>query len=185
MMSSALERFLDGYLNVVIERLRARCLALRGAHVGAKTRLESRVSVKRPTRLTFGKHCRIESYAFFKIEDDRARVELGDYVFVGRGVEFDATVHLSIGAHSLIAPGCFITDHAHNIAARTTIDSQGCSSAPTRIGKDVWIGARAVVLAGVNIGDGAVVGAGAVVTRDIAANAIAVGVPARVIGYRQ
>jgi acetyltransferase-like isoleucine patch superfamily enzyme len=52
------------------------------------------------------------------------------------------------------------------------------------IGDDVWLGANVVVLAGVSIGDGAVVAAGAVVTKDLPAQCIAAGVPAKVIGMR-
>lgn len=54
----------------------------------------------------------------------------------------------------------------------------------TRIGDDVWIGARAIVMAGTTIGSGAIVAAGAVVTRDVTPFAIVAGVPAKVIGYR-
>jgi len=64
------------------------------------------------------------------------------------------------------------------------IDAQGCSSAPVCIGDDVWIGARAVILPGVNIGRGAVIGAGAVVTRNVAANSVVAGVPARLLRDR-
>jgi acetyltransferase-like isoleucine patch superfamily enzyme len=180
-----LEQRVGAYIALASERMRARCLALRGANVGAKSRLEPHVRVNKPWRLKLGYHCRVESFSYFKIEEETARVELGNHVFIGRGVELDATTHISIGDHSLVAPGCFITDHSHNIEARTTIDAQGCLSEATRIGRDVWIGAHAIVLAGVTIGDGAVIGAGAVVNTDIAANAIAVGVPARVVGYRQ
>lgn len=52
------------------------------------------------------------------------------------------------------------------------------------IGNDVWIGARAIILDGVTIGDGAIVGAGAVVTKDVPAYAVVVGVPAKVLRYR-
>lgn len=58
------------------------------------------------------------------------------------------------------------------------------ASKKTKIGNDVWVGQNAVIMAGVNIGDGAVIGAGAVVTKDIPDYAIAVGVPAKVIKYR-
>ena len=55
---------------------------------------------------------------------------------------------------------------------------------PTVIGNDVWIGERAIVLLGVNVGNGAVIGAGAVVTKDVPPYAIVAGVPAKVIKYR-
>jgi len=56
---------------------------------------------------------------------------------------------------------------------------------PVQIGSDVWIGANCTILGGVQIGDGAVVGAGSIVNKDIPAYAIAVGNPARVIKYRK
>ncbi len=55
---------------------------------------------------------------------------------------------------------------------------------PVRIGSNVWIGVNALILPGVTINDGAVVGAGAVVTKDVSENAIVIGSPARVIKYR-
>ena len=54
----------------------------------------------------------------------------------------------------------------------------------TKIGNDVWVGENAIILAGVNIGDGAIIGAGAVVTKDVPPYAIVVGVPAKIIKYR-
>ena len=62
--------------------------------------------------------------------------------------------------------------------------TQPLQGAPVRIGNDVWIGAHAVVLKGVTIGDGAVIAAGAVVTKDVPAGVIAGGMPARVIRQR-
>ena len=61
---------------------------------------------------------------------------------------------------------------------------QGYECAEVVIGSDVWIGAHATILPGVTIGDRAVVGAGAVVTRDVGEGQVVVGVPARVIGSR-
>ena len=62
--------------------------------------------------------------------------------------------------------------------------SQSRKSAGVRIGDGVWLGAGAKILDGVSVGDHAVVGAGAVVREDVPASAIAVGIPARVVGSR-
>lgn len=107
-------------------------------------------------RTIFGHHCTIASYE-----------------------------HLSIGEDCLIAEMVSIRDHDHCFADLTTpIRDQGMTKAPIRIGRDVWIGGKATITKGVTIGDGAIIGANAVVTRDIPALAIAVGIPARVIKMR-
>ena len=103
---------------------------------------------------------------------------------IGRGCEIDVAESVTIGAHTLLAPNVFITDHTHNHAKAQRLDQQGSRVTPVVIGADAWIGAHAVVLAGVTIGDGAIVGAGAVVTKDVPPYAIVAGVPARVIGSR-
>ena len=100
------------------------------------------------------------------------------------GASASLAASVSIGAHTLIAPGVFITDHEHNHARGVRLDEQGRRIAPVVIGADVWLGTRAIVLAGVTIGDGAIVGAGAVVTTSVPAFAIVAGVPARRIGER-
>lgn len=165
--------------------LRAMVLRARGARVGAKARIGRGVRVDRPWAVELGPRCEIEEHVWLKVVDDRAAVRVGASSFLGRGVEIDASERVEIGAHVLLAPGVFITDHAHKTDAGQRIDAQGCTSSPVVIEDDVWLGARAVVLPGVRIGRGAVVGAGAVVTRDIPPETIAAGVPARAIGARQ
>jgi acetyltransferase-like isoleucine patch superfamily enzyme len=122
---------------------------------------------------------------YLKTVGDTARITLGEHAFIGFGTELDIALELNVGRHALIAPGCFITDHVHARRAGTRIDDQGTDSRAVVIGDDAWLGAHAVVLPGVRIGEGAVVGAGAVVTRDVPAGAIVAGVPARVIGQRK
>lgn len=169
---------------VAVGRLRAALLRARGAKIGAKSRIGRRFDVTTAAALRMGTMCEFEHDVFVKVASDGAGITLGDRVFVGRGVEFDISVELTIGSHTLIAPGCFITDHSHIHARAATIDSQGCVSSAVRIGRDVWIGANAIILPGVTIEDGAIIGAGAVVNRRVEAYTKVAGVPARALGAR-
>ena len=138
----------------------------------------------RPWAINIGHRSLVEDSVYLKVVADDATIDFGSYVFVGRGVEFDVQEKVSVGDHSLIAPGCFITDHEHGISPDRRIDQQPGIAKPVMIGNDVWLGANVTVVAGITIGDGAVVGAHAVVTRDVPAMAIVAGVPARVLRYR-
>lgn len=82
-------------------------------------------------------------------------------------------------------PFSYITDVNHGTAAGSLIRLQPYESRPVHIGSDVWFGVGVTVLPGVTVGDGAVLGARAVVTKDVPAGAIAVGSPARIIRYRK
>jgi len=92
---------------------------------------------------------------------------------------------LQIGCRCEIAPNCVFYPYNHGILPNRDIMSQTpCTKGGIIIGDGVWLGVGVIVLDGVRIGDGAVVGAGSVVTGDIPENAIAFGVPARVVKMR-
>lgn len=165
-------------------RLRCSLLRIRGAKIGIKTVVGARCGVDRPWGLLLGERTSIEQDVYLKLVDSEARLVLGNHVFVGKGCEFDVMSSVIVGAYTLFAPGCFVTDHNHGIAPDRRIDQQECVAQAVRIGEDVWLGTGVVVLPGVTIGDGAVIGAHAVVNRDIPAGAIAVGVPGKVVGWR-
>lgn len=165
-------------------RVRAFLWRLRGMRVGAKTRLGVRLEVFRPRGIALGARVELEHDVYLKLVDDAAQLTVGDFTFIGRGCEIDVALSVTIGAHTLLAPNVFVTDHTHNQERARRLDEQGNRTAPVVIGDDAWIGTGATILAGVTIGDGAVVGAGAVVTHDVAPYAIVAGVPARVIGAR-
>ena len=182
-MSRQFGRIVD-FGRIATARLRAwllRGLGCSGLHKGL---VGAGVRIDYPHGVRIGSRTQLESDVWLKLVDSKARLEVGQYGFIGRGVEIDVSKQVSIGDHVLIAPGVFITDHTHNIKSGILIDAQGCASAPVCIADDVWIGARAVILPGVNIGRGAVIGAGAVVTRDVAENSVVAGVPARVLRKR-
>jgi acetyltransferase-like isoleucine patch superfamily enzyme len=164
---------------------RAQLVGARGGRIGQRVRLGPSVRVDRPWTVALGERVEIEADVWFKVVANEARVDVGDYTFIGRGTEIDASDSVSIGARVLIAPGVFITDHGHVIEKRASIADHGCAAAPVVIGDGAWLGARSVVLPGVRVGRGAVVGAGAVVTRSVPDWAIVVGVPARILKVRE
>lgn len=91
----------------------------------------------------------------------------------------------TIGRGVSIAQGCAFYPYDHGIELDRSIRSQPLvSKGDIVVDDEAWLGTRVVVLAGVRIGSGAVVAAGSLVMRDVPANAIAAGVPARVIGMR-
>lgn len=179
-----LEGALRPMLEVANDRVRAALWQLRGAKVGAKVRVGAGCRVVRPWCLSVGNRAQLEHDVFVKITGEAARLSVGDHVFIGCRTEFDVSQRVMIGANVLIAPGCFITDHAHLHRAGASIASQGCESAAVMIGDDVWLGAHSIVLAGVTIGPGAIIAANSVVTANVDPMTIVAGSPARVVGTR-
>ncbi|MFL5843134.1 MAG: acyltransferase [Solirubrobacteraceae bacterium] len=89
-----------------------------------------------------------------------------------------------VGAGALLSPGVILVSGNHRIDTPGPVREQGFIELDVSIGAGAWIGAHAVVV-GVSVGENAVVGAGAVVLEDVPANAIAVGSPAKVVGWRE
>ncbi|WP_104111801.1 DapH/DapD/GlmU-related protein [Arthrobacter sp. N199823] len=106
-------------------------------------------------------------------------IRFGENVFLNSGCRFQDQGGIDIGAGSLIGHNAVITTLNHDM-----LPSRRADMHPARvvIGEGVWFGANVTVLPGVSIGDGAVVGAGAVVTKDVPAGAVVVGVPAKQVG---
>lgn len=127
-----------------------------------------------------GKNVNIERHAIFSPE-----CSIGDNSGIGINCEIYGPV--SIGNDVMMGPEVviYISGHAHE---RTDVPMrlQGSDAIkPVKIGNDVWIGRRVMIMPGVTIGDGVVIGAGAVVTKDIPDFAVVGGVPAKVSKYRK
>lgn len=107
-------------------------------------------------------------------------ITVEDHVYINFGCVILDCAEVTIGAHALLGPniGLYAVNHAADAEERI---SGGCSGKPIRIGKNVWLGGDVKVLAGVTIGDNAIIGAGSIVTKDIPPDVIAVGNPCRVI----
>src|SRR5215210_3400529 len=106
-------------------------------------------------------------------------IRLGAGVFLNFNCVILDVVEVAIGDRTQIGPGVQIlaADHPRDAAVRNSGLEFG---RPVRIGRNVWIGAGAIILPGVSVGDDALIGAGSVVTRDVPAGATAFGNPARV-----
>lgn len=105
-------------------------------------------------------------------------IKIGKNVFINACCRFQDQGGIEIGDGSLIGHNTTIAtlNHDFNPDKRANLHPS-----PVKIGKNVWIGSDSTILPGVEIGDGAVIGAGSVVTKNVPANSIAVGSPARVI----
>jgi acetyltransferase-like isoleucine patch superfamily enzyme len=127
------------------------------------------------------------SFAFNNRHLESPELIIGTGTFVGHDCAFTAAESIRIGDHCLLAGGVRISDQdGHPLDAEARRAGQTTPRdevRPVVIGNDVWIGARAVVLKGVTVGDRAVVGMGSVVTKDVPADCVVAGNPARVVKW--
>ena len=140
-----------------------------------------------PHQINIGNKVHIENNVVLKFDgffQNGQAIIIGSDVFIGTVTEFNIKYGITLGNHCLIASGCRFIDHDHGMERGRLMKEQPCPGEPIIIGNDVWIGANAVVLKGVHIGDGAIVAAGAVVTKSIPPYEIWGGVPAKKLGTR-
>ena len=170
--------------NGIPSEARMALLRMRGAQIGSGTRIPPRTLFTWPHQVKLGSRCILQSDIFFNFDhywSPGPSIVIGDRVFLGRGCEFNIRHRLEIGDDCLIASGCIFSDSNHGRNSHGPMNRQPVESSPIILGRNVWIGARCVILQGVAIGDGAVVGAGAVVTKSIPPGVVWGGVPARLL----
>lgn len=110
---------------------------------------------------------------------DKAEITIGDNCFFNHNCSLTAAENIVIGNQCMFANNFVVVDHDHDRKDGKILKE--LVSAPVKIGNNVWCGANVTVLKGVTIGDGAVIAAGSVVNRDVAAYSVVAGVPARKI----
>ena len=190
-------------------------LAVRGALYPGLFRMMGRgaaigrgVSLRHPGRISIGDGVMIDDLCVLDAQGSSAGLEIGDGVLVSRDTilcckEAPITIGpranfgwrcvvssvggVEIGEAALLAGDCYVGGGRYHLAdrARSIAEQGSYSRGAVVIGPRSWIGARAVVLDGVRVGEGAVVAAGAVVTEDVEAFSIVGGVPARPIRERE
>lgn len=139
----------------------------------------------KPSAMRFSGLTMINDGCYFNA--DGGSITVGNWTAFNIGGHINASCggNIVIGAHCPIGPGVVMRTANHCFEKKNVhIQEQGHQIGDIVIEDDCWIGANAIILGGVHIGKGAIIGAGAVVTKDIPSMAIAVGVPAKVLKYR-
>jgi acetyltransferase-like isoleucine patch superfamily enzyme len=120
-----------------------------------------------------------------KIRVHEGEVRIGAKTVMGQECTISAYQHVSIGSECIVADRVMLIDFDHGVVeVERPIRLQGIYKRDVRVGHNVWIGYGACVLRGVTVGDNAILGTSAVVTKDVPANAVVGGIPARVIRMR-
>jgi acetyltransferase-like isoleucine patch superfamily enzyme len=173
------------------------------SHLSEKGFVEHTAIINHPN-FRVGKHCFIGDKVIINERKNGGKIELGDRVEILRDTTLEtgsggqiiigdnSSIHpcchlysylepIEIGSGVMIAPSCALFSYNHGMVPNETIRKQPLQSkGPIIIGNEAWIGVRATILSGVKIGNGAVIGAGSVVSDDVPDGAIVVGIPARV-----
>ncbi|HEX4759495.1 MAG TPA: acyltransferase [Thermoleophilaceae bacterium] len=175
------------YARLVVRLLRKRFLT----PYGRRLKLDGLAFIGPGVVLQIGKTGRIELGRWSwlghgsKIRCHEGVVSIGAKTVMGQECTISAYQHVSIGRECVIADRVMLIDFDHGVVeVERPIRLQGIYKRDTRVGNNVWIGYGACILRGVTVGDNAIIGTNAVVTRDVPANAVVGGVPARVIRMR-
>ncbi len=135
-----------------------------------------------------GKNCRFGRYSTIELFNSDSELSVGDGFRSNSYLHIGVQSSVVIGKNVLVASGVYISDHSHGAYGKLEpsnpltppVDRQ-LHVAPVIIGDNVWLGEKVAILPGVRVGNGVIVGAGAVVTKDIPDYSIVAGVPAKVI----
>ena len=156
---------------------------LRGAtHLGPKVRMTGRPLIRNYGRLDIGPRVRFISFIppVDIMVGDAGTLTIGESSFINYGVSITAMERVTIGRNCNIGTYVMLIDNNfHRLEPERRNETP--PSQPITLEDNVWLGGRVMVMPGVTIGAGSVVGAGSIVTKDIPARSLAVGVPARVV----
>jgi acetyltransferase-like isoleucine patch superfamily enzyme len=188
-------RFLarNGMLNLKYGRLLGRYLRRRFlTAAGRRWRTEGPVFFGRGLELQIAPGARVDFGRFVwlgdgtKVRCHEGRVEIGAKTVIGQECTISAYQHVRIGEQCVIADRAMFIDFDHGVVeVERPIRKQGIYKRDVVVGSNVWIGYGACILRGVSVGDNAIVGTNSVVTKDVPANAVVAGIPARVIRMRE
>ena len=183
----------NGMLNLQYGRLLLRYAWRRLFTVaGRRWRTDGLLFLGRGLELQIARRGRVEFGRFVwigdgtKIRCHEGVVEIGAKTVMGQECTISAYQRVRIGEQCVIADRAMFIDFDHGVVeVERSIRKQGIYKRDVEVGSNVWIGYGACILRGVRVGDNSIVGTNSVVTRDVPANAVVAGIPARVIRMRE
>lgn len=156
--------------------------------VGSGLQIRGMEHIEIGDNFTAGKGTTLQAWDCYENQKFNPQIIIGNNVMLTDYVQISAINKVVLGDNLLVGQGVYISDNAHGNADKTAIDIPPIkrpltSKGPVIIGKNVWIGRGAVILSGVTVGDNAIIGANSVITKDVPANSVVGGVPAKIIRY--
>jgi maltose O-acetyltransferase len=170
-----------------MSRVRLMLYRALGMRQGKRNRMEGGGRVRRCSQIAIGDNNAFTQGCWLWPEDaDFAgiRIRIGNSNYFNRNVMIDACGLVEIGDRNMFGPDVYVTDSNHRFQAGFSPGELPMDLGKVVIGNRCWIGAKAVILKGVQLGDGCVVAAGAVVNRSVEPGAVVAGVPARPLHTR-
>jgi maltose O-acetyltransferase len=155
-----------------------------GMKQGSRNRMEGGGRCRRLAQIEIGSYNAFTQGCWLWPEDSeysRVRIRIGDHNYFNRNVMIDACGLVEIGSQNMFGPDVYITDSNHQFGAGVVPHAMPMQKGRVKIGDRCWIGAKVVVLKDVELGNGCVVGAGAVVTGSFPADSVVAGVPAKLL----
>lgn len=174
-----MQRTFGEYKEIAADLFRGILWRKRFASCGSTLRMGRRVVIMKKNgeihlgnRVMLHKNCKLSAWG----TDGRATIKIGSRTYIGDRTEIHAGQNVTIGDGCDISWDCCIMDRDYH-----KLNTEKEVFAPVTIGNHVWIGCKVTILKGVSVGDGAVIAAGSVVTRDVPPRALVGGNPARVL----
>jgi len=165
-------------------RLRMAVYRFLGMKQGIRNRMEGGGRCRRLRQIQIGNYNAFTQGCWLWPEDtdcDRIRIRIGSGNYFNRNLMIDACGYVEIGDENMFGPDIYITDSNHRFEPGVSVKAAPMHVGKVRIGSRCWIGAKVVILKDVQLGDGCVVAAGAVVTRSFPAGSVIAGVPAALV----
>ncbi len=139
--------------------------------------------IKRGAKLVLGRWCWVGNGTKVRVHEGEVRV--GAKTVLGQECTISCYKHVSVGRECILADRTMLIDFDHGmVEVERPIRLQGIYKRDVDVGHNCWIGYASCILRGATVGDNAIIGTGTVVTRDLPANAVAAGAPARILRMR-